>query len=134
MHVPDKPRLIGECARVLRRGGRIAFTDVLARAPLAPPVLERLAREMAFASIETLDGYRWLLEEAGCEVLRREDLSGDWAEVLKRRLEMYRSLRGTTVAQFGEAHFRRWDEAYAFFVGLFARGELGGSRLVARRR
>jgi sarcosine/dimethylglycine N-methyltransferase len=28
VHVPDKAGLIGECVRVLRRGGRIAFTDV----------------------------------------------------------------------------------------------------------
>ncbi len=46
---------------------------------------------------------------------------------------MYRGLRGTTVARFGEAHFRRWDETYGFFVGLFAAGALGGGRLVARQ-
>ena len=31
-------------------------------------------------------------------------------------------------------HFRRWDDTYAFFVGLFAEGQLAGGRLVARRR
>jgi hypothetical protein len=46
---------------------------------------------------------------------------------------MYRSLEATTVAKFGAEHFRRWDDTYAFFVGLFATGELGGGRLVARR-
>ena len=30
-HVPDKPRLIAECARVVRPGGIIAFTDILRR-------------------------------------------------------------------------------------------------------
>jgi sarcosine/dimethylglycine N-methyltransferase len=133
VHVPDKPGLIGECVRVLRRGGRVAVTDVLARTPLAPAILERLARDMAFTSIATLEEYRRLLGEAGCEVLRCEDLSDGWTEILKRRLEMYRSLKGTTIARFGEAHFRRWDDTYAFFVGLFAAGSLGGGRLVARR-
>ena len=28
-HVPDKPRLIAECARVVKPGGRIAFTDIM---------------------------------------------------------------------------------------------------------
>jgi sarcosine/dimethylglycine N-methyltransferase len=133
VHVPDKPGLIGECARALRRGGRIASTDVLARTSLAPAVLERLARDMAFASIATLEEYRRLLGEAGCEVLGCEDLSAEWTEILKRRLEMYRGLKGTTVARFGEAHFRRWDETYGFLVGLFAAGGLGGGRLAARR-
>jgi sarcosine/dimethylglycine N-methyltransferase len=133
VHVPGKAGLIGECVRVLRRGGRIAFTDVLARTSLAPPVRERLTRDMAFASIATLDEYRRQLGEAGCEVVRCEDLSAEWTEILKRRLAMYRSLKGTTIARFGEAHFRRWDRTYSFFVGLFAAGSLGGGRLVAQR-
>jgi ubiquinone/menaquinone biosynthesis C-methylase UbiE len=132
-HVPDKAGLISECVRVLRRGGRIAFTDILARTSLTPPVAERLTREMAFVSIASLDEYRSLLEQAGCEVVRCDDLSAEWTEVLQRRLAMYRSLQGTTIARFGEAHFRRWDESYSHFVGLFATGTLGGGRLVARR-
>jgi hypothetical protein len=66
-------------------------------------------------------------------MLERDDLSRWWTEILKQRLEMYRSLEDTTVAKFGEEHFRRWDDAYAFFVGLFAAGRLGGGRFVARR-
>jgi hypothetical protein len=47
---------------------------------------------------------------------------------------MYRSLEDTTVARFGAAHFRKWDDTYAFFVGLFAAGRLGGGRFIARRQ
>ena len=66
-------------------------------------------------------------------VSRADDLSAWWTEILVQRLAMYRSLEATTVARFGADHFKRWDETYAFFVGLFAAGELGGGRLVARR-
>jgi sarcosine/dimethylglycine N-methyltransferase len=133
VHVPDKRRLVRECARVVRPGGRIAFTDVLARGPLPPPVRERLTRDMSFAAPAMIEEYRRLLLEAGCEVLVCEDLSAEWAEILKRRLEMYRGLRETTVARFGEAHFQHLDDSYGFFVGLFATGTLGGGRFVARR-
>jgi ubiquinone/menaquinone biosynthesis C-methylase UbiE len=132
-HVPDKPRLIAECVRVARPGGIVAFTDILRREGLSAVEFERLRRGMTFQSLETLDGYRRLLEARGCMMLAVEDLSAWWTEVLKRRLEMYRSLEDTTVARFGAAHFRRWDETYAFFVGLFAAGRLGGGRFVARR-
>jgi ubiquinone/menaquinone biosynthesis C-methylase UbiE len=132
-HVPDKPRLIAECARVVRPGGLIAFTDIVRREGLSDAEFERLRRDMTFQSLQSLDGYGRLLADCGCTVLGREDLSAWWTEVLKRRLEMYRSLRDTTVAKFGLAHFERWDEAYAFFVGLFAAGRLGGGRFVARR-
>jgi ubiquinone/menaquinone biosynthesis C-methylase UbiE len=132
-HVPDKPRLIAECARVAKPRGTIAFTDILAREGLSAAEFERLRAGMTFQSLESLEGYEALLTGCGCRVIAREDLSAWWTEVLKRRLEMYRSLEDTTVAKFGAAHFRKWDETYAFFVGLFAAGRLGGGRLVARR-
>ena len=132
-HVPDKPRLIAECARVVRPGGIIAFTDILRRDGLSDAEFERLRHDMTFQSLESLDGYGRLLADHGCTLLTRDDLSAWWTGVLKGRLEMYRSLRDTTVAKFGLAHFERWDETYAFFVGLFAAGRLGGGRFIARR-
>ncbi|ETX03809.1 MAG: hypothetical protein ETSY2_32480 [Candidatus Entotheonella gemina] len=62
-----------------------------------------------------------------------EDLSTQWTEVLVKRLDMYRTLRDTTVAKFGEAHFERWDRTYDFYVSLFVAGKLGGVRIVAQR-
>jgi sarcosine/dimethylglycine N-methyltransferase len=133
-HVPDKPRLIAECARVVRPGGIIAFTDILRRDGLSEAEFERLQSGMTFQSFETLDGYERLLARSGCDVIVQDDLSAWWTEVLQGRLAMYRSLEDTTVARFGAAHFRKWDDTYAFFVGLFAAGRLGGGRFVARRQ
>jgi ubiquinone/menaquinone biosynthesis C-methylase UbiE len=132
-HVPDKPRLIAECARVVRPGGVIGFTDILRRAALSAPEFERLHSGMTFQSLETSDGYRGLLDGCGCAVLVQDDLSAWWTEILQGRLAMYRSLEDTTIARFGAVHFRKWDDTYAFFVGLFAAGRLGGGRFVARR-
>ncbi len=132
-HILEKPRLIAECARVVRPGGTIAFTDILRQGGLSASEFERLRHGMTFQSLESLDGYRRLLANCGCTVIVREDLSAWWTEVLRERLAMYRSLRDTTVAKFGEAHFQKWDDTYAFFVELFAAGRLGGGRFVARR-
>lgn len=132
-HVPDKPRLIAECARVVRQGGMIAFTDIMRGPRLTPEAASRVQRDMAFASFETLAGYADLLAAQGCTVVEREDLTAYWAEILVQRLALYRSLRATTTARFGAGHFHNWDETYAFFVGLFAERQLAGGRLVARR-
>ena len=132
-HVPDKPRLIAECVRVVKPGGLIAFTDILARAGLSEAEMGRLREQMTFPSLETLEGYTALLERNGCSVALRDDLSGEWARILVQRLAMYRGLREETTAKFGPAHFQRWDATYAFFVGLYAEGKLGGGRFVARR-
>ena len=131
--MPDKPRLIAECARVVKLRGVIAFTDILRRSALAPEAHERLQREMTFLGLESLEGYGRLLADYGCTVLEQDDLGAWWTEILVQRLAMYRGLKATTVAKFGEVHFKQWDETYAFFVGLFAKGQLSGGRFVARR-
>ena len=60
-------------------------------------------------------------------------LSAEWKGILVARIEMYRSLRDTTIAKFGEAHYEKWDRKYAAFVGLYAADKLGGGRFVATR-
>lgn len=132
-HVPDKPRLIAECARVLKPGGRIAFTDILRRDALTDAEMQRLMREMTFPDLETLDGYAGLLAVNGCSLERRDDLTELWTRILVQRLEMYRSLGEDTARKFGTARSEQWDETYAFFVERFASGGLGGGRFVARR-
>lgn len=62
----------------------------------------------------------------GFAIERTTDLSADWQRILVARLEMYRSLRETTVAKFGQARLDDYDRAYAHFIGLFTRGILGG--------
>ena len=132
-HVPDKARLIAESARVLKPGGAIAFTDILRREPLQAAELQRMQEGMPFPTLETLDGYGRLLTQNGCMVIVRDDLSEHWSQILVQRLAMYRSLEADTVRKFGAEHFRKWDETYAFFVGLFQQGKLGGGRFVARK-
>ena len=132
-HVPEKPRLIAECARVVKPGGVIAFTDILRKAALSEPEMARLTREMTFPTLESFEGYAALLESRGCDVLVRDDSSEHWARILLQRLAMYRGLEDETVRKFGADHFHKWDRMYSFFVGLYQEGKLGGGRFVARR-
>jgi len=133
-HVPDKPALIAECARVVKPGGVIAFTDILRRDTLSDADQARLAIEMTFPTLESLDGYRDLLEANHCTVEQRDDLSGLWTRILVDRLAMYRTLGDHTERKFGTGRKAGWDHAYSFFVGLYQAGRLGGGRFVARRR
>jgi ubiquinone/menaquinone biosynthesis C-methylase UbiE len=133
-HVPHKPRLIAECARVLRPGGVFAFTDILRREGLAETEMARLSADMAFPDLESLAGYRRLLEANGCVVEHCDDLSPWWTRVLVDRLAMYRSLGADTARNFGQARSADWDAFYAFFVGLYEQGRLGGGRFIARKR
>ena len=133
LHIPDKAALISECARVLKPRGTMAFTDIVVRSNLDRATEERLAAEMHTANIASAEGYAVLLEKNGCDVAAQDDLSGEWKDVLVKRLEMYRSLRDTTVAKFGVLRYQEYDNAYSHFVGCFVANKLGGVRMVARK-
>ena len=133
LHIPDKAALISEYVRVLKPVGAVAFTDIVVKSPLDPSMAARLAAEMHASNIASAESYAALLKRNGRAVVVQDDLSGDWKEILVKRLEMYCSLRDTTIAKFGEARFLKYDKAYSHFVGCFVVNYLGGVRLVARK-
>jgi ubiquinone/menaquinone biosynthesis C-methylase UbiE len=131
LHVPDKQAALAECARVLRPGGRLAFTDWIATPRLSDGERRRLSDWMAATSLQTLDGYRRLLARAGFAGIEAEDLSSAWTAILQERLRMYRGLREDTVARLGQARYDQYNRLYEFFVGLVGAGKLGGARFSA---
>ncbi|MEM8703237.1 MAG: methyltransferase domain-containing protein [Pseudomonadota bacterium] len=133
LHVPDKATLLSECARVLKPGGRIAFTDILVTDKMDENTRTRLGAKMATNDLSSADTYRELLAGSGFDKIEVRDLSDEWRDILVKRLTMYRSLKEQTIKRFGEDGFRKWDDAYAFFVGLYRTGELGGGRFSATR-
>ena len=132
-HIPDKRALITESVRVARAGGTVAFTDIVSLADLGAEDERRLAAGMFIPRPPYAEQYAGLLRERSCVIEQCADLSSEWVDILVRRLEMYRSLRDTTVAKFGEARFLEYDRAYSHFVGLFVDGKLGGVRIAARK-
>lgn len=132
-HIPDKDRLVAQCARVLKPGGRVVFTDILATGSTTDATRQRLQQEMTFIDLGSHDTYRRQFQREACAVVEAHNVSDQWRGILIDRLAMYRSLKDQTIDRFGTAHFARWDNAYSFFVGLYATGELGGGRFLARR-
>ena len=102
------------------------------RDPLSANQEARRAAEMHAPGVADAQRYLDLLRGHGCTITSHEDLSMPWRDVLVKRLAMYRSLRDTTIAKFGAAHFDAWDHTYRFFVGLFTTGKLGGARMMAQ--
>jgi SAM-dependent methyltransferase len=73
-YVEDKGQLIAEATRLVRPGGKIAFTDwVVGPEPMSDEEAERYLRFMKFPNVLSLDDYQRLLTERGCEIEAAED-------------------------------------------------------------
>ncbi|HYU93268.1 MAG TPA: methyltransferase domain-containing protein [Actinomycetota bacterium] len=105
-HLPDRPGIFAEWARLLRSGGRLLFTD--------PTTVTGVLDSDEIATRSSTDYYLFvppgederLLAEAGLKVVRVDDVTENMAEVARRRHD----------AREGHAHAVRHiegDDAFA---------------------
>lgn len=134
LHVPDKARTLAEAHRILKPGGRLAFTDWIAHRALSAADAELMWQGMAATNLYDLTTYRALIEQAGFTVTSVEDLTADWAEILKVRLAMYIKLRGETQQAGTASGHDAFYESYVRFVDLVSQGALGGGRFAAVKK
>ncbi len=75
-HYSNRSRFIAECARVLRPGGRLAATDLMAADGLSPAERVQYVHPVEAAwflsEIETMVSYHRLLQQAGLDVIHAE--------------------------------------------------------------
>jgi sarcosine/dimethylglycine N-methyltransferase len=132
LHIEDKAAVLRECRRVLVPGGRLAFTDWIARPRLGDRERTRLREWMAATNLKSQDDYRSLLGRVGFTAIDAEDITDEWRPVLRRRLRVHEALREDAAARFGERWSHDFLELVRFFVGLVEAGKLGGGRFTAR--
>lgn len=133
LHVPDKARALAECFRVLKPGGRIAFTDWIAGGALAEADRAMMWKGIAAQSVQTINQYLEILKGAGFAEVRVVNLSAMWVPVLRERLAMYRRMREETCIRTGVDSHADYVAFYEAFVGLVEKGALGGARFAGTK-
>ncbi len=133
LHLPDKASVLREAHRILRPGGRLAFTDLIRNGPLAPTDADLLWEGMAIQPAETLASYRALLEAAGFAIVQLEDLTEELRPVLRQRFAMYQVMRREAEAACAPSGTDAFHRSYARYAELFEARQLGGLRATARK-
>jgi ubiquinone/menaquinone biosynthesis C-methylase UbiE len=133
LHVPDKGHALREAFRILRRGGRLAFTDLIRHETLPEEDTKLLWDGMAMQSLQDPADYRRLLETAGFRVVSIEDLTAEWGPILTERLNMYLRMRSEAEASGTPAGDDAFYRAYVRFVELVVARRLGGIRATAEK-
>ncbi|MBI2876650.1 MAG: methyltransferase domain-containing protein [Candidatus Tectomicrobia bacterium] len=127
-----KGQLIAQCARVVRPGGRIAFTDEIALAELSGEERELLRKASALMDFQTLESYAQLLRENGFQVQEQENLSAELAaEYADYRRRLEGELKPSLVAQYGEEGYRKMMGDITPFFDLVHK--VGRARFIGKK-
>lgn len=109
-HLSDHRRIFAAWARVLKGGGRLLFTTSVMTGPLSNVEIAVRTRDGYFL-LHPPGSHERLLEEAGFELLRREDISADQAEIARRFCVALTTHADAIRAAEGDAVF---EEEYRF--------------------
>jgi len=132
-HVADVSKALGEAFRILKPGGRLAFTDWMANQPLNAADAQLMWQGMAIQPLRSIPDYRRMVENAGFTVISSTDLTEEWGPILKERLAMYQRLREDARQAGTPMGHDAFHESYIRFVALILERRLGGVRIVAAK-
>jgi sarcosine/dimethylglycine N-methyltransferase len=132
-HVPDLKRVLAEAFRILRKDGRLAFTDWVANQPLAVDDAQLMWEGMVIQPLRSIPEYRSLVESVGLRLISSKDLTEEWGPILKERLAMYQRLREEARQAGTPMGHDAFHKSYIRFVELIQERKLGGVRIVAAK-
>jgi ubiquinone/menaquinone biosynthesis C-methylase UbiE len=134
LHVPDLARTFAEAHRVLRPGGRFAFTNWVIHRPPSQAQRQLLWDGMAAATLIGIEAHAELLRAAGFAIEEVNDETEAWGTILAERLRMYEKLRGEAEAAGTPAGHDDFYKSYVLFVDLVQGKAMGGARFAAVKR
>jgi len=132
-HVPDVKGAVAEAFRILRKDGRLAFTDWIANQPLTTADSQLMWEGMAIQPLRSIPEYRSLVESVGLKVISTKDLTEEWGPILKERLAMYQLLREEARQAGTPMGHDAFHKSYIRFVELIEERKMGGVRMVATK-
>lgn len=127
-----REQLIGECARVLRPGGRFVLCDIVLRRPIEFAEVRRRREEFGLlravfgdSRMELLATYREHFVAAGLEVGKEIDLTETTRPTFEHWRQNANRHRREVVAALGETDWRRFVDSCDVLESFWDEGVLG---------
>ena len=135
-YVFDKTRLIAEAVRIAKSGGTIAFTDwISGTEPMTEDESGRFLRFMSFPNVQGVEGYRGLLEGAGCTVITAEDTErfSDYIDLYLEMVDKQLTYDALRILDFNADALGAIGADMKFARELAHAGKIAQGRFIARK-
>ena len=135
-YVADKAALIAEAARLVKPGGKIAFTDWVEGVKLSDAEAERFLKFMKFPTMASIRDYSGLLIDNNCEVVHAED-TGRFApccELYINMLNMQLTYDALRIVGFDSAVLEWLAGEFGFVLELAKAGKIAQGLIVADKK
>jgi hypothetical protein len=133
-HPPFRPDRRTPARRKAWPGAVVAFTDWLETGPMSDDQWSALNSFMVFPYLETLVGYARFADAAGLEVVKREDLSPDFARHAQGYLDaLTNGHRAAIVTANGQELYDGVEHGLTLWRDASAAGQVGRGRVIARK-
>lgn len=137
-YVEDKEKLIQEAARVLKPGGKIAFTDwLIGPAGMSDEDAARVCGTMKFPDMLTQKEYEELLSKNGFEIIESTDLTHTMSEHIENYLGQLAGQRHFDAMQLIDWNYDVFNFLGAEFTFMLEKAkarEFGRGRFVAVKK
>lgn len=131
-HIPRRADYLARIRAALRPGGALFAEDLFLITPVDGDEAEDFQRHLFPNSLVSSQDYRDSLDAAGLKIEQFDDMTQSWAAFTADRLDAFHADRAAYQAVHGADGYRTIETFYSKMAGYFARGIVGGVRVLAR--
>jgi len=132
-HVPDKDKLIEECARVIKPGGTIAFSDWLQVGEMKGEYLGQVLSAIASPNLATPEDYFALLKKHGFSIKTQADISGVFIDQYREIIGKLESMKAEISEKISPKVYTIMLDKNLCILEAFEGKKMGGGKVIAKK-
>ena len=132
-HIFERKILLQKCFDSLKLGGFFYAEDLFSRKPFNNEELSELLKDIYGNYLPDIETYRSEIEKIGFNLIFCQDMSNKWTKFTRTRYLSYNQQKNRHIRVHGEKIYNSINSFYAFINRYFAKGKLGGIRVIAKK-